>query len=303
VTPADTAVPLLSDAAWGALSATSCALSWAVIGLLVRALSSSFNSVTLNAVRSAVGGAVILAWVLATEGTAALTTMSSTAWVLLSISVLMAVGFGDTVFFESTRMLGLARAMTVSMTYPLIAALLAAGILGEPLTPRIALGAVVTLGGVAVTIWSRPADGTADSHFWPGVGAATLASLAWAVSVIFLRPALAEVDAVRAQAVRLPVAAALLWATPWTWSAGASLTRHGPGARWRLLALGGLTAASSILFVAGVRYAGVAVGTVLSSTSPLFAIPLGLLFLGERVAPIAIVGALLTIAGIALLQL
>src|SRR5262249_47534575 len=155
--------------------------------------------------------------------------------------------------------------------YPLISALLAAVILGESLTSRIAVGAIVTLGGVSLTIRSRPADGAAGSSFWPGVGAATLASVAWAVSVIVLRPALAEVDAVRAQAVRLPVAAALLWATPWTWSARASLTRHGAGARWRLLTLGALTAVSSILFVEGVRYAGVAIGTVLSSTSPLFA--------------------------------
>ncbi len=295
-------MPVLSDSGLGALCATSCALCWAIIGLLVRALSSSFNSVTLNAVRSAVGGAIILAWVLATGGTAALTTMSPMAWLLLSVSVVMAVGVGDTVFFESTRMLGLARAMTVSMTYPLIAALLAAALLGEALTPRVGLGALVTLGGVALTVSTRPADGGGDSQFWSGVGAATLASLAWAVSVILLKPSLAEVDAVRAQAVRLPVAAALLFATPWTWGAGASMTRHGPGALWRLLALGGLTAVSSILFVAGVRYAGVAVGTVLSSTSPLFAIPLGLVFLGERVAPTAVVGALMTILGITLLQ-
>lgn len=292
----------LSESAWGALCAMTCALSWAVIGLFVRALSASFNSVTLNAARSAVGGAIILAWVLATDGLAALTAMSTTAWILLSASVVMAVGLGDTVFFESARMLGLARAMTVSMTYPLVAALLATLVLGEPLTPRIWLGALLTLSGVALTARSRPVDGGPSSLFWAGVGAATLASLAWAVSVILLKPTLAEVDAVQAQAVRLPVAAALLWATPWTWSAAGSMGRHGARVLWLLLALGVLTAASSILFVAGIRYAGVAVGAVLSSTSPLFAAPLGRLFLGERIAPAAMIGAVVTIAGIAVLQ-
>jgi probable blue pigment (indigoidine) exporter len=249
------------------------------------------------------GGAVILTWVVATDGLATLTTMSPKAWLLLSASVLMAVGVGDTVFFESTRMLGLARAMTVSMTYPLIAAVLAAGVLGEALTPRIGLGALLTLGGLVLTVWSKPTDSGADSQFGRGIGAATLASLAWAVSVVLLKPSLSEVDEVRAQAVRLPVAAALLWATPWTWSAGSAMARHGAGALWRLLALGGLTAVSSILFVAGVRYAGVAVGTVLSSTAPLFAMPLRFLFLRERVEPMAVVGAAITILGIAVLQL
>ena len=81
------------------------------------------------------------------------------------------------------------------------------------------------------------------------------------------------------------------------WLQPCSGRRHGPGASsrpfreqgraglWRLGALGALSAASSILFVAGVQYAGVAVATVLSSTAPIFALPLGFFFLGERVAP------------------
>lgn len=296
-------MPLLSDPAWGGMCAVGSALCWAVIGLLIRALSPSFNSVTLNAVRSTMGGAVIVAWVLATGGLAELTAMSLKAWTLLSVSVLMAVGIGDTVFFESTRVLGLARAMTVSMTYPLIAALLAALFLGERLTPRIGVGSLVTLGGLGLTVSARPAGGAGGPRSWQGIGAASLASLAWAVSTVVLKPSLDEVDAVRAQAIRLPVAAALLWATPWAWRAGGALTRPGLPALWRLLALGGLTALSSIMFVAGVRYAGVAVGTVLSSTAPLFAIPLGLIFLGERVPSLAVVGAITTIVGIAVLQL
>ena len=74
----------------------------------------------------------------------------------------------------------------------------------------------------------------------------------------------------------------------------------GQRARW-LFALGALSAASTILFVAGVRLTGVAVATVLSSTAPIFALPLGFFVLGERVPPIAIDGIALTIFGIAVL--
>ena len=293
---------VLSDSGWGALWAAGSAVTWAVIGLLVRALP-SLNSVTVNAARSTLGGALILAWVLATGGLTGLTAMSAKAFALLSISVLMAVGLGDTVFFESARWLGLARAMTVSMTYPLIAALLAALFLGEPLTLRLAVGSLVTLGGLVLTVGAR-GDGVSErARFWPGIGAATLASCAWAASIIVLKPSLGEVDAIRAQAIRLPVAAALLWATPWAWRAVTPLSRHGAAALWRLLALGALTAVSSIMFVAAVRYAGVAVATVLSSTAPMFAIPLGVVVLGERLAWMAIVGTIVTIMGIAVLQL
>jgi uncharacterized membrane protein len=61
--------------------------------------------------------------------------------------------------------------------------------------------------------------------------------------------------------------------------------------------------ASSVLFVASLKYAGVAVGSVLSSTAPVFALPLGVLFLGERIAVFTVVGVLLALAGIVVLQL
>jgi uncharacterized membrane protein len=297
-------VTFLSESDLGALYAVGCALSWAVIGLLVRALSPVFNSVTLNAVRSTLGGALILGWVAATGGLAGLTAMSGRAFALLAVSVVLAVWLGDTVFFESTRDLGLARAMTVSMSYPLIAALLAAVFLGESLTPQLAAGSVVTLGGVGLTVMTESLKGAAvRERFWLGIAAASLASLAWAASVVVLKPSLGEVDAIQAQAVRLPVAAALLWMTPWSWGGAISLRRQGAGALWRLLALGTITAVSSILFVAGVRHAGVAVATVLSSTAPMFAIPLALVFLGERVTASAVIGTIVTVIGIAVLQL
>ena len=294
----------LSESSLGVLYAVGCAFCWAVIGLLVRTLSSVFNSVTLNAARSTLGGALILGWVALTGGLARLAGMSGRSLALLAISVVLAVWLGDTVFFESTRDLGLARAMTVSMSYPVIAALLAAVFLDESLTPRLAAGSVLTLVGVGLTVVTEMSSTRAvPERFWIGVATATLASVAWAASVVVLKPSLGEVDAIQAQAVRLPVAAGLLWITPWSWSGARSLRRQEAGALWRLVALGGLTAISSIAFVAGVRHAGVAVATVLSSTAPIFAIPLGLMFLGERVKASAIIGTAVTVIGIAVLQL
>ena len=64
-----------------------------------------------------------------------------------------------------------------------------------------------------------------------------------------------------------------------------------------------ITAASSVLFVTGVKLADVAVAAVLSSTAPLFAIPFGLIFLGERLTTRAVIGTLVTVAGVTILQL
>ena len=52
------------------------------------------------------------------------------------------------------------------------------------------------------------------------------------------------------------------------------------------------------LWLFGLRYAGAAKAATLSSTAPVFAAPLAVLFLGERLTPQVGVGILLTIAGI-----
>jgi drug/metabolite transporter (DMT)-like permease len=101
----------------------------------------------------------------------------------------------------------------------------------------------------------------------------------------------------------LPLASVLLWLTPWARGAGTTLRHAGRGPLLRLAALSVVTAVSSVLFVAGLKYAGVAVAAVLSSTAPLFALPLGVMFLGERMSASMIGGALLAVAGIAVLQL
>lgn len=292
----------LSAPVFGALCALGSALAWAVIGLIVRTLAPHLSSVTINAVRSLASAALLIGWVLATAGLAAITSMSMEVIALLALSIIVASAIGDTVFFESTRALGLARAMTVAMVYPLLSAVLAALLLGEPLTPPVLIGAVITLLGVGVIVTARDTEGTASGRFRFGVGTALVAALAWAISVILLKAPLSQVDPVTAQAVRLPVAGLVLLAGPWGWGSPGELRRHGRPLLGRLLLVSAITLASSVLFVAGIKHAGVTVTAVLSSTAPMFALPLGALFLGERPGARSIVGTAITVLGIAVLH-
>ena len=270
---------------------------WAVTSILARSLMPGMSSVAVNATRSTIGGTILVVWVLATAGAGAFTGASVGAWVLLSLSIVVAIAIGDTVFLESTRALGLGRAMTISTTYPIGAAAIAAVFLDEPLTLPIVGGTILTL---ILAPWAGHAS---EERFWFGVGTATLASVAWAVSTVLVKPPLAEMTPVTAQAIRLPLAAALLWVTPWARSAPRDLARSSRGARVRVVALGALTAVSSVTFVAGVKYAGVTVASVLSATAPMFGIPLAFIFLNERLTYPALLGAATTIAGIIVLHL
>jgi drug/metabolite transporter (DMT)-like permease len=294
-------LPWIGGPAFGAACALGSALTWAVTSLIVRSLSQHLGVVPLNAIRSILAGGLLVGLVLVADGPGTFGAISPRAFWLMAASIVAAISIGDTVFFVSTRMLGVGRAMTISMTYPVGSALLAWLFLGEALTLRLAAGTVLTLGGIALIVLPRAARPPGEA-LGRGAAAATVASLAWAVSVIFMKPALQEVDAVTAQAVRLPLAGALLCATPWARGGIAALRASGGAVRRRLLGLSVLTAGSSVMFVAGLKHAGVTVSTVLSSTAPLFAIPLGWAFLGERLSPLSVLGGIVTVAGIVVLQ-
>ena len=286
--------------AFGAVCALGAALAWSITSLLARTLMPHYGSVTINAIRSGVAGTLLLACVLVVHGPAALGAMSATTFLVLVVSIVAAIGIGDTVFFESTRAIGLGRAMTIATTYPIGAAVMAAALYGERITTSIAAGTLLTLGGVALIVGVR--SEARPERLWFGVWTAVVASVAWAVSTVMMKTPLHEIEPLTAQAIRLPLASALLWLTPWARGTGAALRTAGRGPLLRMGVLSVITAVSSVLFVASLKYAGVAIGSVLSATAPLFALPLGVIFLGERVSAWTVLGALVAVAGIVVLN-
>jgi drug/metabolite transporter (DMT)-like permease len=280
------------------------ALTWTLVSLLARDLVTRIPSLSLNIIRSAGGSVILVPVALAIGDLRALGQVTWLAWSCLVISVLTALGIGDTAFFESTKYLGLSRAMTISTAgYPLLASGLALWWFGERITLTVVVGSVVTLGGLVLIVSERGPDapGPAEGRRL-GLGLALVAALAWAVSAALMKPPVREIDPLTIQAVRLPLSALVLWATPWARGTARGLRAQRRVVGRRVLALSALTALSAVTFLAGLKYAGVALGTVLSSASPLFALPIGLLAFGERVTWRAATGAALTVAGIAILS-
>jgi drug/metabolite transporter (DMT)-like permease len=294
----------LAGSTLGIVAALVCALTWTVLALVARNLSAQFPPFSLNIIRSAVGGLLLVPVALLAGGLGDVTRVSVTAWIYLIASIALAVGVGDTAFFQSTRVLGLARAMTISTSYPLMASVLALAIFGEQITPTVAMGSVVTLAGLVLIVGERGSAAVTEAEGrQQGIALALAAALCWAVSAVLMKPPLREVDPVTIQGARLPLVALLLWATPWARGTARRLWALRQSAGLQVLGLGALTALSAVCFMAGLKYAGVTLGTVLSSTSPLFALPIGLLTRDERITWRTVAGAVLAVAGIALLSL
>jgi drug/metabolite transporter (DMT)-like permease len=291
----------------GVLAALASALTWTLITLLTRTLAPHFSAFSLNIVRSAVGGAFLVALTPLAGGLNDLGKVSAGAWGLLVASVILAVGVGDTAFFESARGLGLARAMTFSTSYPLVAGALAVCLFGERITVLDAAGALVILGGLALIV-TEHGHGSAAGPGEPearrrGLVLILVTVLSWGLAATLLKSPLREIDPLTIQAARLPLTALLLWVTPWARGTARTAWARRETVALPVLGLGALTALSGVTFMVGLKYAGVTLGTVLSATSPLFALPIGLVVFGEPVSWRAVVGAVLCVGGLGLVSL
>lgn len=287
----------------GILGGLGSALSWALITTLSQRLVERFTPVGINAFRALVGGVIVLGGSMAAGLGGEIVRMP--LWVALTLwgSILIGYAGGDVIFFAGMRRLGVTRAHTLSMVHPLMSTLVGALFLGEPITPLRALGIGLVLGGVSVIVGGRgeePAE-RSGGH-WRGVRLILVAAVAWTIAAVMMKAPLRLVSPVVATAVRSPMAGLVLWATPWargTWQA----VRGSRGREaWLLAGVCGLSALSPVLFVTGLKYGGVAIGTVLATTSPLFTIPLEIALLGRRPSRRMVAGALITVGGIALMQ-
>ncbi len=293
----------MTDLTLGILGGLGSALVWGVISLLVRSLSGILRPVSVTLVRSTVAGAIIL-WLALLTGHAA-EVVDAPLWVVLALwaSILIAMCYGDTMFFASMDHLGVSRALTLSMANPLLTSIVGIGLLGEPVSILRAFGILMVLAGLVLVI-SGKGEGEAERHkgIRRGLRLVFMAAGAWALSAIIMKPPLQVLSVMAATAVRIPIASLVLWLTPWTNGTVADIVRCTRTERVRLAAVCLLSAMSSLLFVTGIKYGGVAVGNLMSSTAPLFTLPFEVWVLGQRLSPRTVLGAVTTITGIGLME-
>ncbi len=290
----------------GELYAIGSAFFWAVNSLLVRSQAHRIDSISLNALQYLFAAIFFLPIPLLSGQVASLTQVAPTWLGALVATALIGMGGGDTLYVRSLGLIGVSRAFPVATSgYLLLTFVVAVALLGEAITVKALLGGAAVAGGISLVALSTPQDPSVRTssgrRVTLGLLSAAGAALCWAIAVSILKLALAEVDVVTANAIRLPVVALSLLAL----SAGRRTFRP-KDYGWRPTAVVGLAGVlgitiGSLFFLRAVQAVGAAKTAVLSSTSPLFAVPLSILFLGERPSLPAILGTLLCVGGVILL--
>lgn len=281
--------------------ALACAVIWAVNALILRTLAHEVAPATINAVRCGAAGVAFLLWLPFDAPLASLALVPWSEWGLLLLSLSCGLVIGDTLYLVALREIGVARAMPLSGTFPLSTLLFERVVLGTPLHPSLLAGSLLV--GLGVVLLASGRRGAATSNTPPlrllrGVLCALAASLLWGLAVTLLKPALAHLTMVQANAVRMPIVTLLLYVFMLRPSGQPfrGLSRRA----WVLLVGSGLSGMGlgAYMFLSALAQIGPSKTVTLTSASPVFGVALAVLFLREKITLRALAGAACCLAGV-----
>jgi drug/metabolite transporter (DMT)-like permease len=278
--------------------------------VLLASQSGRLRPLLMSAVRSLTASLMLVGLLIATSGLIQLKEMTFITGFSMIGSGIVGQAVGDTLYINALGFLGVSRTFPITNSaYPFITFLLAVLLLGEPVTWTLPVGgALIVVGITWIVLEQRRADAAGDVkvELIRGVAFALAAASAWAAATIWLRGQQGNLDALGAASLRIPAAAAAVWATiVMTRGRGEQPLRETTPRSIGVVAVAGVlgTGVGSILFIYAVAEIGAARTAFLTTSAPVFALPMGVLFLAEKLTSRTLLGTAVTIAGIWLVLL
>lgn len=294
----------------GQLAALGAACLWASTALAIEGAARRIGSLTVNLIRLvfALAFHAVAGWIL--RGLPLPVDAPPHAWAWLSVSGLVGFTFGDLCLYRSYLVLGPRLSTLMMSLVPLLTATIGWLALGETLTPRDLAGMTLTVGGIAWAVLERkrPAGAETASHVTPrGLALGFGGALGQAVGLILSKIGMAGYgNALAATQVRVIAGLGgytlLFFALRWWPNVRAGL-RDGRGLGYTALGAfcGPFLAVTLSLIAIRETLAGVAASIM--ALTPVIIIPLVVVLRGERVGVGGLAGAVVAVAGVALLFL
>lgn len=300
----------------GELAALSAAFLWAIASVIYTRIGQRVPPLVLNSVKGMIAIA-FLAITLWLQGSG-LPNINGTALELLILSGVVGIGFGDTYYFAALNLLGPRRTLLLEALAPPLSAFLALLFLQETLELSNWLGIFLTILGVTWVVSERIPSGTANSepgkltHPLRGVGYGLLAALGQAGGAVLSRAALTQSTISPLWSTLVRLAAGVLVLVVWL------IVRRQAGLVMQTLEferdrrrgmswLGAIAITAFFSTYLGIwlqqislKFTAVGVAQALSSTSPVFILPIAMA-MGEIVSKQAILGVIIAWAGVWLL--
>ncbi|MBN2379040.1 DMT family transporter [candidate division WOR-3 bacterium] len=243
------------------------------------------------------------------------------AWFWLGISGIIALAVGDWFLFAALGKIGPRIVMLVMSLSPVFAAIIAWIFLAETLSLWAVGGIVLTVGGIMMVVLNKKSNRHLERRtLIIGVVYSVLAALGQGLGMVLgdvgmeLLPTACEdirlldilLMSVNATMVRVLVAGLAVSLTTLVIGKTRKVIQSAKNPKAMLfVVLGtviGLIMGTLLMFTA-LKYTKVGIASTLISISPLLLVPASRIIYKEKITPIAIVGSVVTLAGVALLML
>lgn len=293
----------------GELAALAAAVVWAIASVLFAQLGRTVSGLTMNALKCLLALMLFVPTLWWLEGSAWPVGMGSATIGLLVVSGLIGLSIGDTAYFGSLIRLGPRKALMLTSLTPPITATLGWVFVGEQLGAYAIVGMALTIAGVVWVIRERTpsADASGDDAIDRiGIALGVLGVICQAAGSALTKVAAPEASALGVSIVRLTagVVGLLVVLTLMGRIQNIVVPMRQPRSAALLIAATFLGTYLGIwLMNAGLLGAKIGIAATLNATSPIFVLPIAAVVLGERITPRAVVGAVVAIAGVALLML
>jgi drug/metabolite transporter (DMT)-like permease len=279
-------------------AALTSAAAWALGAILFKKIGEKASPFGMTLAKGA-AGCVLLGLAYSIRG---FERISFNLMGMLFISGIVGIAIGDTLFFASLQDLGPKVQVIFFMTGQIITAVLALVILKEMPSLLQWGGIFVVLLGVITVVWKKCfTDLKNVKTGLRGIMFGLLAMLCFSFSLVIAKQALASISTLGAVFIRMSAGTLgmLVYGL---------LTRQvnswlNPFMNMKMFVLFSVsvcvvTFGGFWLSLVAIKYLDVVISTTLSSTEPLFVLPLALIVLKERITLVEVIGAILTVCGV-----
>ena len=293
----------------GSVAALASALLWAIAALMFARIGRQVTARALNFGKGIIALACLTVLIVPTAF-AGLTTQS---FIFLSLSGLLGIALGDTLYFLTLQRLGARLTLLVGTLIPVVTAISAVVIFKEKITFFAAFGLILTVSGVTYVLWDKSKripqtaidesrSGNKKHYLLSSVLIASIFVLSESVGILLTKAGVQNMDSLEATFIRQAwgVAGLFFWGLAVNNVFGDfKPLRQNKNLAYQFLItsfIGAFLGTWLSIYALKMTYASVAVA--LNSTSPLFVIPIAVLFFKEKVRLQAVVGACVAVLGI-----
>ncbi len=296
----------------GALCAFGSSFTWAVGSATYSRLNRNYSAFSVNFTRAAVACPLfIFAAFLVSGGIEGglfeykNIRLSHCGW--LTLSMVVSYGLGDVLFLKSARFLGVPGALAIGSSYPIWTVLVGFLYAGERITRFQILGLLVTFLGIVMVILNGPKSGRQSSikldHkvSWKGIGLAGATSLAWGINCFAVSRVGTDIIPPVGNSIRMLIGMVITLGLGRVFAPQEAILL--PLKKiYPFVAIFILEAfVGSYLYMYGLTHAPLALGTTLSSLSPVISVPAAVIFGIERFSILRTLGVFFAVIGVSLI--